>query len=60
MEGTAPSRVTAMEDALSALVNLGYQRLEAYRVVNQVLIANPNVDVSELIRLSLKEFAKKD
>ncbi len=51
---------TAMEDALSALVNLGYQRLEAYRVVNQVLIANPNVDVSELIRLSLKEFAKKD
>ena len=51
---------TAMEDALSALVNLGYQRLEAYRVVNQVLIANPNVDVSELIRLSLKEFANKD
>ncbi len=51
---------TAMEDALSALVNLGYQRLEAYRVVNQVLIAHPDVDVSELIRLSLKEFAKKD
>lgn len=51
---------TAMEDALSALVNLGYQRLDAYRVVNQVLIAHPDVDVSELIRLSLKEFAKKD
>lgn len=51
---------TAMEDALSALVNLGYQRLEAYRVVNQVLIAHPDIDVSELIRLSLKEFAKKD
>lgn len=49
-----------MEDALSALVNLGYQRLEAYRIVNQVLIANPTVQVSELIRLSLKEFAKKD
>lgn len=49
-----------MEDALSALVNLGYQRLEAYRIVNQVLIANPEVQVSELIRLSLKEFAKKD
>lgn len=51
---------SAMEDALSALVNLGYQRLEAYRVVNQVLIEHPDVDVSELIRLSLKEFAKKD
>lgn len=49
-----------MEDALSALVNLGYQRLEAYRVVNQVLIAHPDLQVSELIRLSLKEFAKKD
>lgn len=49
-----------MEDALSALVNLGYQRLDAYRIVNQVLIANPTVQVSELIRLSLKEFAKKD
>lgn len=51
---------SAMEDALSALVNLGYQRLDAYRVVNQVLIEHPDVDVSELIRLSLKEFAKKD
>lgn len=49
-----------LEDAISALVNLGYQRLEAYRVVNQVLIEHPDVEVSELIRLSLKEFAKKD
>ena len=50
----------AMEDALSALVNLGYQRLEAYRIVNKVLIEHPEADVSELIRLSLKEFARKD
>lgn len=50
-----------MEDALSALVNLGYPRIDAYRVVNQVLIAHPDVsEVSELIRLSLKEFAQKD
>lgn len=49
-----------LEDAISALVHLGYQRLEAYRVVNQVLIEHPDVEVSELIRLSLKEFAKKD
>ncbi len=50
----------AMEDALSALVNLGYQRLEAYRIVNKVLIEHPEADVSELIRLSLKEFVRKD
>ena len=45
-----------MEDAISALVNLGYQRLEAYRAVNNALNAHPNADMSELIRESLKEF----
>lgn len=48
------------EDAISALTNLGYQRLEAYKIVNKVLNDNPEADVSTLIRLSLKEFAKKD
>lgn len=50
---------TKMEDAISALVNLGYQRLEAYRNVNAVLSQNPDVETSELIRLTLKEFAKE-
>ncbi len=49
-----------MEDAISALVNLGYQRLEAYRAVNQALMQAPDADMSELIRLALKEFVKKD
>lgn len=48
------------EDVISALMNLGYQRLEAYRVANKVLSANPDADVATLIRLTLKEFAKKD
>ena len=51
---------TKMEDAISALVNLGYQRLEAYKAVNQVLIKAPDADMGELIRLALGEFAKKD
>lgn len=51
---------TKMEDAISALVNLGYQRLEAYKAVNQVLIKTPDADMGELIRLALREFAKKD
>lgn len=51
---------TKMEDAISALVNLGYQRLEAYKAVNQVLIKAPDADMGELIRLALREFAKKD
>ena len=48
------------EDVLSALVNLGYQRLEAYRVVGKVMSANANASVPTLIRLALKEFANKD
>ena len=49
-----------VEDIISALVNLGYQRLEAYKTASKVYAANADKPVSELIRLSLKEFAKKD
>lgn len=49
-----------MEDAISALVNLGYQRLEAYQAVNKASITAPDADVSGLIRLALKEFANKE
>lgn len=50
----------AAEDAISALVNLGYQRLEAYKAVTKIYDQNQDQSVSELIRLALKEFAKKD
>lgn len=49
-----------MEDVISALVNLGYQRLEAYQVVVKVMATHADQPVGELIRLSLKEFAGKD
>ena len=48
------------DDAISALVNLGYQRIEAYRAVNLALKNNPDTDVSTLIKLALKEFATKE
>lgn len=51
---------TKTEDAISALVNLGYQRLEAYKAVNKAAMSAPKADVSELIRLALKEFANKE
>ena len=50
----------AMEDVISALVNLGYQRLEAYKTVAKIYEENKDKSISELIRLSLKEFAGKD
>ena len=49
-----------MEDVISALINLGYNRLEAYKVVAKTYENNADKSISELIRLSLKEFAGKD
>ncbi len=49
-----------LDDAISALVNLGYQRLEAYQAVNKANAANPDADVAGLIKLALKEFAPKE
>ena len=48
------------EDVTSALVNLGYQRIEAYRVATKVIVENPDADLSALIRMALKEFANKE
>ena len=48
------------QDVISALVNLGYQRLDAYRVASKVCAENQGKKLPELIRLSLKEFALKD
>ena len=58
--GTPPTATgnSAMEEAISALANLGYARIEAGMVVANVLRQNPDVETSELIRLSLKEIGK--
>ena len=55
-----PNDDSVLEDAISALVNLGYQRLEAYKAAVKVYTDNPKLLVADIIRLSLKEFAKKD
>ncbi len=49
---------SVMEEAISALSNLGYARIEAGMVVANVLKAHPEADTSELIRLSLREIGK--
>ena len=48
------------EDVTSALINLGYQRLEAYRAASKVVAENPEANIATLIRLALKEFVNKD
>lgn len=58
----APETVdyTKSEDVTSALVNLGYQRIDAYRAATKVIADNPDANLATLIRLSLKEFANKE
>jgi Holliday junction DNA helicase RuvA len=48
-----------MEDAVSALVNLGYKRLEAFQAVGEIARDLPEeADASTLIRAALKRLGK--
>lgn len=47
----------AVADAVSALINLGYGRGEAFSAVNKIRGQAEKADVSELIRLGLKELS---
>jgi len=47
-----------LQDALSALVNLGYSKNEVAQVTNFVYENNDNLTLSDLIKLSLKELAR--
>ena len=49
-----------VQEAISALVNLGYGRSEAGMVVGSVYKDNENAGISDLIRLSLKEIGKNN
>ena len=44
------------EDVTSALTNLGYQKIDAYKVASEICLNNPDADLGTLIRLALKEF----
>lgn len=47
-----------MEEAISALVNLGYGKSEAGMTVATIMRENPEAKTAELIRLALKEIGK--
>ncbi len=61
---TTNSTVAVMEsnnninDAISALVNLGYGRSDAYNVITKIAAQNDNAPIDMLIRNGLKELAK--
>ncbi|MBN66735.1 MAG: Holliday junction branch migration protein RuvA [Rickettsiales bacterium] len=55
--GQAPKASGVGEDAISALVNLGYNRTDAYLAVNNVLKQHGDASLDDAIRLGLKELA---
>jgi Holliday junction DNA helicase RuvA len=57
--GAAPINSLAT-DAVSALVNLGYRRAEAFGAVAAAIRQAPNAKLDDLIRTSLAELSRKD
>ena len=41
---------TTQEDGISALVNLGINKSDAYVIVNKILVTTPNVKIGDLIK----------
>ena len=59
-KAAAPASSGAVEEAISALVNLGYQRLEAFQAVHRAatrLDATADAKTGDLIRTALQELA---
>src|SRR3972149_949013 len=57
-EGEPRADHSIAADALSALVNLGYPRAQAYEAVRKVREQNSNIQIELLIRESLKTLSK--
>ncbi|MCB2108196.1 MAG: Holliday junction branch migration protein RuvA [Rhodobacteraceae bacterium] len=53
--GQAADGGSSVEDAVSALVNLGYARMDAFAAVSRAAAADGAAPVGTLIKLSLKE-----
>lgn len=51
---------SAASDAVSALINLGYRRAEAFAAVASALHDKPAARLDELIRLGLAELSRKE
>ncbi len=56
--GSGHKAVGVNEDAVSALVNLGYSRTDAYGAVNKAMAGDAQLALNDIIRLSLKELVR--
>src|SRR5215510_10300156 len=57
-EATEPTEDTARGDALSALLNLGYQRSAAEKAIDAALNEGGEIPVESILRRSLKKLAR--
>ncbi|MGI4776294.1 MAG: Holliday junction branch migration protein RuvA [Janthinobacterium lividum] len=48
-----------VNDAISALTNLGINRIDVQNSVTNIINSNPEISINELIRLALKERARR-
>ena len=55
---TVPTEDSMRADALSALLNLGYQRNAAEKAVTAAMSGTPDVSVESILRSSLRKLAK--
>ncbi|MDQ2179976.1 Holliday junction branch migration protein RuvA [Marinifilum sp. D714] len=55
LEISLPQNNTNKEEALSALVMLGFAKNAVYKVVDKIYTANPTSSVEDLIKLALKQ-----
>ncbi len=46
------------EDAISALSNMGYTRSQSFEIIMKILNEIPDININDLIKLSLKEINK--
>ncbi|QKX01448.1 Holliday junction branch migration protein RuvA [Wolbachia endosymbiont of Cruorifilaria tuberocauda] len=48
---------TIKEDAVSALINLGYKKIKAYDAIKKIQDKSPTLDTSDIICMALKELS---
>ncbi len=49
---------TLRDDAVSALVNLGINKSDAYIIISKIIIAHPDITINDLIKSALKQSSK--
>ena len=58
LAGGTGSKNSIVDDIVSALVNLGFQRAAAEKAVNATMQENPDANFSQLTKLSMRKLAR--